>query len=117
MKFWRTQLFLAATVVSPICFSPLMGCEDDVTALEEEDITLTLDDDDFEPTDWTAETHSKDADPNFDEVFQDDAVKRIDIVITEDRWALMMADMTALYGSFGTGGGPPLDTDEDPVFD
>ena len=116
MKFWRTPLFLAATVVSPACISLLMGCEDGVTALEEEDITLTLDDNDFEPTDWTAETHSKDADPNFDEVFQDDAVKRIDIVITEDRWALMMADMTDMYGSFGTGGGPPLSTDEDPVF-
>ncbi len=116
MKFWRTTLFLAATVVLPVCFLPLMGCEDDVTALEEEDVTLTLDDDDFEPTDWTAETHSKDADPNFDEVFQDDAVKRLDIVITEERWALMMADMTNLHGPFGRGGGFPSGTTEDPVF-
>ena len=31
----------------------------------------TLDDTDFDTPDWTAETHSKSAEPNFDEVFDD----------------------------------------------
>jgi len=72
----------------------------------------------FEVTDWTTETHSKSADPNYDEVFEDDAVKRIDIVITADRWQMMLDDMTATYGTFGrtnTGSGL-IESDEDPIF-
>lgn len=100
-----------------------VAVDDDETDTEEE--TTTVDDADFEATDWTTETHSKDADPDFDEVFEDNAVKRLDIVITEDRWQSMLDDMTNLYGEFGAigqggpgGGGPPGDTfaDEDPIF-
>lgn len=84
----------------------------------------TYSDSDFEATDWTADTHSKSADPNFDEVFEDEAVKRLDIVITDERWQSMLDDMTSLYGSFGgsggrgggLGGGGLTDTDEDPIF-
>ncbi len=83
-----------------------------------EDYTLAIDDTDFEATDWTTETHSNDADPNFDEVFEDNAIKRIDIVITEDRWQIMLNDMTNLYGTFGRGGWQVDcdDSDEDPIF-
>jgi len=56
---------------------------------------------DFEATDWTEETHSKDVDPNFAEVFDDTQVKRLDLVITEERWQKMLDDMTTLYGEFG----------------
>ncbi len=99
------------------------SCSDDddsteVVAEEEEEEEVVIDDTDFEATDWTEATHSKAADPNFDEVFEDEAVKRVDIVITEDRWQSMLDDMTTLYGSFGAGSsGPGLtDTDEDPIF-
>lgn len=89
---------------------------DDVTTNEEE--VEDVDDTDFEATDWTTATHSNDADPNFDEVFEDNAVKRIDIVITETRWQSMLDDMTETYGAFGSGGSGPglIDTDEDPIF-
>ncbi len=91
------------------------GCsDDDVT--EPTTTDLTFDDTDFEATDWTTETHSKDADPNFDEVFEDNTVKRIDLVITAERWQIMLDDMTDLYGDFGVGGGMPSDFDADPVF-
>lgn len=86
------------------------------------DNTDTNDDDDtdFETTDWTEATHSKSVDPNYTEVFDDNAVKRIDIVITETRWQTMLDDMIDLYGDFGSGSGGPggglIDTDEDPVF-
>ncbi len=76
-------------------------------------------DTEFEAIDWTEETHSKDADPNFIEVFEDNAVKRLDIVITEDRWQNMLDDMTDTYGTFGAGGGPGgglVDSDENPIF-
>ena len=55
-----------------------------------------------------------------DEVFEDNAVKRLDIVITEARWQAMLDDMTNLYGTFGSGAGGPggglTETDEAPIF-
>tara|TARA_R110000796_G_scaffold127645_10_gene243058 strand:- start:12726 stop:14210 length:1485 start_codon:yes stop_codon:yes gene_type:complete len=79
--------------------------------------TTEVTDADFEATDWTDETHSKNVDPNFDEVFSDTEVKRLDIVVTEDRWQSMLDDMTALYGEFGRSSSNSLsDTDEDPIF-
>jgi spore coat protein H len=83
-------------------------------------VTAPLDDTDFQTTDWTDETHSKSADPNFAEVFDDAQVKRFDIVITSERWQSMLDDMTELYGTFGGGFGPPpggeLIETEDPIF-
>ncbi|EPR65349.1 hypothetical protein [Cyclobacterium qasimii] len=113
-----------------------MSCVDEVEdIIEEEDDEeqVIFDDTDFEATDWTEATHSNDADPDFDVVFEDLAVKRFDIVITEDRWQTMLDDMTDLYGSFGAsgggggggpgggfggggGGGVSNFSDEDPVF-
>ena len=89
------------------------------------DLGTTLYDLEFEPEDWTTETHSKLTDPNFDEVFDNSTIKRIDIVITEENWQAMLDDMTALYGEFGSsaqgppGGGPGgglAESSEDPIF-
>jgi len=78
---------------------------------------LDMDNADFEPTDWTEETHSKDADPNFEEVFEDNAVKRIDLVISPDNWQAMQDDMVSLYGTFGAGGrGGGEFAEENPIF-
>ena len=112
MKQFKIVFFIAAMMA--ITFS----CSDDETAVTEEEIIVVVDDTDFVATDWTTETHTKDVDPNFNEVFEDEAVKRIDFVITEDRWQSMLDDMTNLYGTFGVGGGPGglTDTDEDPIF-
>ncbi|MBP1840965.1 CotH kinase family protein [Formosa algae] len=97
------------------------SCSDDSTSsddLEADDsIEIVIDDTDFEATDWTEATHSKDADPDFDEVFEDEAVKRLDLVISEDRWNSMLENMTSLYGTFGSHSNSSLsDSDEDPVF-
>lgn len=94
--------------------------KDDTTITEEE--AEEVNDADFEATDWTTETHSKDADPNFDEVFEDNAVKRLDIVITETRWQSMLDNMTDLYGTFGSSSGGPggagglAEVGENPIF-
>ena len=64
--------------------------------------TATYADTDFEATDWTEATHSKNVDPNFDEVFDDSQVKRLDIVVSAQRWQSMLDDMTATYGTFGS---------------
>ena len=96
------------------------ACNDSTTSP-----TVFIDDADFEATDWTTTTHSKSADPDFEEVFDNSQVKRFDISITSERWQLMLDDMTDLYGEFGgsnqgpPGGGPGGSgdfSDENPIF-
>ncbi|MCA9961638.1 MAG: CotH kinase family protein [Anaerolineales bacterium] len=57
------------------------------------------------PTGWTEATHSNDVDPNYDVVFPDDKVNRIDITVTAENWETMLANMTELFGEFGSGNG------------
>ncbi|KAA3655938.1 MAG: hypothetical protein DWQ04_32520, partial [Chloroflexi bacterium] len=54
------------------------------------------------PSNWTAETHSNDADLNYEIVFPEDEVNRIDITIDPDQWQSLQDNMTDLYGEFGT---------------
>ncbi|RAJ16881.1 CotH kinase family protein [Olleya aquimaris] len=121
---------LMATLIFTLTVVTINSCSSDDTSItteeEEEEVVVVIDDTDFEATDWTTATHTKDVDPNFTEVFQDNAVKRLDIVITEGRWQNMLDDMTNLYGAFGagSGGGPGgggpggglVETDENPIF-
>ncbi|WP_246124546.1 hypothetical protein [Bizionia gelidisalsuginis] len=103
---YAKALFLALLFNASILIVTSCSDDNEVTSIIEED---AVDDSDFEATDWTTQTHSKAGDPDFDEVFEDNAVKRLDIVITEARWQSMLDNMTNLYGAFGaTGqGGPP----------
>ena len=57
------------------------------------------------PPGWTKDTHSKSADPDYDVVFPQDEVNRLDIVIDPDNWQAMQDDMTELYGEFGANPG------------
>ncbi len=59
--------------------------------------------------DWTEETHSNTADPNYELVFDHGEVVRFDIVIDPDDWSDMQADLDANLGSTGgrPGGGMP----------
>ena len=52
---------------------------------------------------WTEETHGNDAEPNYDAVFSDDKVRKIELVIDPADWQAMMDDMTDIYGQFGAG--------------
>ena len=119
MKRYSIILFFLLGV---ICF---IACSNDdaVTNIateeeeENEETEVVIDDTDFVATDWTDTTHSKDADPDFDEIFDDTAVKRLDLVITEARWESMLADMTSTYGAFGSGSrGGLAETDDNPIF-
>jgi len=95
----------------------LIACEQErIGTSEDDNEDIIFDDTDFEATDWTTDTHSNDVDPNFEEVFDDNAVKRLDLVITSDRWETMLDDMTSLYGTFGVGRGGNSFSDENPVF-
>ena len=68
-------------------------------------------------SDWSEKTHSNDVNPDYDIVFPQDKVNRIDIEISLTNWNIMLDDMTNKYGSFGFGrGGPPSDSDENPIY-
>lgn len=58
------------------------------------------------PAGWSAATHSNDAAPNYDVVFPEDEVLRLDITIDSENWAAMLANLTELLGEPGSGGGP-----------
>ncbi|WP_341225461.1 CotH kinase family protein [uncultured Arcticibacterium sp.] len=113
-----STVFLACSD-SDILVDPGTVIVDPNQEVEEE----TYADTDFEATDWTDATHSKDGDANYNLVFNDNEVQRIDIVLTQNRWNLMLADMTSKYGTFGGtsgggpgGGGPALSDVENPTF-
>jgi spore coat protein CotH len=67
-------------------------------------------------SDWTDETHSKDADLDYDTVFPQDSVNRLDIVISEENWQAMMDDMEENYGDFGSSVEMNYEPDENPIY-
>ena len=54
---------------------------------------------------WEDDTHGRNALPDYDRVFAQDVVKRLDIQVTPADWERLMADMTQMAGPFGAGGG------------
>lgn len=54
------------------------------------------------PIGWSTDTHSNESEPNYEVVFPQDEVNRLDITISPENWQVMMDDMTALYGEFGS---------------
>ena len=111
----KKKLFYSFMFASIVFLFSACNEEEELTLLEDDEVEAVIENSDFEATDWTSETHSKDADPNFSEVFEDNTVKRLDFVISEDNWDVMLDDMTDIYGPFGsrsTGGF----SDQDPVF-
>lgn len=55
--------------------------------------------------DWTEATHSYSATPNYDIVFNQNEVMRLDFVIEPEYWQAMQDDIESIYGG-STGGGP-----------
>lgn len=66
--------------------------------------------------DWREQTHSSDAEPNYETVFPQESVNRLDIVIAEDDWDMALNDMESIYGEFGGGTGVVDDAEEKPSF-
>ncbi|MFT5885443.1 MAG: spore coat protein H [Arcticibacterium sp.] len=117
------------SVISPLTFLVLgatvfLECSDKDILLDpviDEAVEVVFDDTTFEISDWTEQTHSKSGINDYTTIFNEEAVQRIDIVITEVRWSSLMADMTSKYGAFGgTGGGlggpGGLSANENPIF-
>lgn len=86
-----------------ISFLLFAGCGSPSDSVSESETTTgTQSESSFSIDDWTEETHSKNVDPDFTEVFSDTEVKRLDIVISSDNWQSMLDNMTEIYGEFGT---------------
>ncbi len=72
--------------------------------------------------DWNIDTHSNDVSPNYDVVFNQSKVHRIDIVFTSDNWNDMQDDLEDIVGSGGgpggggPGGGGPNFSDQTPLY-
>ena len=81
---------IAMALLMFLAFFTACGNDDTTPTSTDDGTILIIDDTDFQATDWTTVTHSKDADPDFDEVFEDNTVKRIDFVITAERWQIML---------------------------
>ncbi len=58
-------------------------------------------DETLRPEGWDEETHSKETEPDYEVVFPQDEVNRLDITISSENWTTMMADMSSRYGEFG----------------
>jgi spore coat protein CotH len=54
--------------------------------------------------DWSDDTHGRDATPDYDRVFAQDVVKRLDLRVTAADWDRLVADMTEIAGPPGSGG-------------
>lgn len=94
----------------------LTNCKEDISSADEEtgDIEYTTN---LNISDWSEATHGKSGKTNYDIVFPQNKVNRIDIVLSANNWKVMLADMTLNYGSFGSGaGGPADDSDDNPIY-
>ncbi|WP_394991114.1 CotH kinase family protein [Emticicia sp.] len=59
--------------------------------------------------DWTTESHSNEADPNYTMVFPQDKVNSLEITMTKETWQAIRTDMISVKGGdFGVGGTQPV---------
>ena len=65
--------------------------------------------------DWTAETHTEEADPSYSVVFPQDKVNRLDVVISAANWAKMLSDLSSNISKSSSPGGASL-SDFTPIF-
>ncbi|NQV02449.1 MAG: hypothetical protein HQ542_07375, partial [Bacteroidia bacterium] len=68
---------------------------------------------DLDLTDWSEYTHGNTTSPDYNVVFKQDEVLRIDIVISTEDWETMQADLAA---NLGGGGAPGMFPDFTPVW-
>lgn len=65
-------------------------------------------------SDWTTDSHSAIATPDYGQIFPDDAVQRIDLEIDPDDWESMQDNLGDILA--GAGGGQGTFSDETPMY-
>jgi len=68
------------------------------------------------PSSWSIASHCKGAEPNYDLLFDDTVVHRIDLTIAADDYAASMADLEDILSGGGGGGPGGADVDETPLW-
>lgn len=96
--------------LAALAFTFAAACDKDASTDDTASLAETLDEACVVSGDrtagWGELSHSKDAEADYDGVFDLSRVRRIDVVIDPDDYATMQADMEALAGAaFGEGGG------------
>jgi spore coat protein CotH len=101
-------LFIIVLLISMTgCTTQTLASESKQTDISEEsssdseDSTLNTEE---RPDGWSTESHSNEVEPDYETVFPQDKINRIDITIREANWETMLADMTELFGEFGQAG-------------
>lgn len=112
MRLFAHQLFFLATVLA----CSVQSCKDPVLEDDEHENSS------FATPAWTDATHGKKASPNYEVVFADNEVKKLELRMTAADWASVKADMKALWGfDFGSAtggkpGGPGAFPTEEPAY-
>ena len=106
-------------IIAPLC-SLLLACGsatdagDDDTTVDAGIALLCADDteDTERPDWWTTASHCQGADPDYDNLFDDTTVRRIDITVSPENYQATMDDLEATIGQMG---GAPT-TDQEPIW-
>jgi spore coat protein H len=53
------------------------------------------------PMGWEFDSHDKDASPNYNLIFNQNTVERLDITLTAESWQAILNDLTTIIGPFG----------------
>jgi spore coat protein CotH len=77
-----------------------VGCSGDSDGSSETTADAAADDSGF-----STASHTKDGKPDYDQVFPENAVRRLDVTISAENWTTMQNDMVSMLGAFGSGGG------------
>ncbi len=92
MKLYATLVFLI------ILFIYSCNIDNLLTDSEVDEVITT--------TDWTTETHSRDVEPDYDTVFNNNEVLEFNITISDEDWEVMMDDLEENLGSSDSMGPP-----------
>ncbi len=97
MKKLSILLTAFLLVVFSACREDQMIAENEIEEQEEQEEQEVIDNADY--LDWSEETHSNLADPDYSVVFNQNEVLRFDIKISSTDWAKMQADLSSILSS------------------
>lgn len=103
---WNLGVCLLITLFLSGCYKEVVeitAADDDNTGVDRSSLE-----------DWTEQTHSNDASPDYDIVFNNSEVNRLDIVISADDWQDMQDDLDDVQSSGGSG--PGSFSEETPMY-
>ena len=121
MKFRFSSLFGPFIFLSIPCLFVGAGCVDpggSVTGPEGKLDEPLCEDDSAEqvrPDHWQAASHCREFDGDYDRIFDDYVVRRLDISMSADTYQSTMDDLEDLYGGGGGPPGPP-GSEDDPIW-